>query len=413
MEIVLVERREDLSSRGATFGLARNGQLSLQEIAPPAVLEALKAMGIHIPSTGGYMLPWWKVRETLLETVQGTSPYRDMIHIYLGCVVDKVENMDKEEQPLRVSFVATTATTTTTTTSSSSNCTVPETQEFDVLIGADGVHSQIRTQVLNLAPAIATDTVVWRGSVDTNVVTQLQHCQEFPPGKLYAFRPDMVMAFFNFHARFPGIVAWVFSFQNASQRTIVPGTTTPLEILQDYRANLSAEQEAEEAVNLNDAMAAMENTIHPSDLTWSTEMAVVDLDAFSENRWGGQGRVTIIGDAAHSIRPATGLGGSLAFEDAALLTRILMDDSNNATIPERLAHFEAQRLPRCRSISRDQTLRSTLAYKIGFMNVPVWDPAYSEWISQGPNASPYPPVDERQVFEAVLREIEIQVESKE
>jgi 2-polyprenyl-6-methoxyphenol hydroxylase-like FAD-dependent oxidoreductase len=39
--------------------------------------------------------------------------------------------------------------------------------------------------------------------------------------------------------------------------------------------------------------------------------------------WGGCGRVTLVGDAAHAMRPTDGYGGSMAMEDAAVLGRII------------------------------------------------------------------------------------------
>ena len=69
IQVVLVERRTNFESRGATFGLAPNGQLSLQEIAPD-ILEEVQKKGVLIPMSGGYMLPWWSVRDALLQKAQ-------------------------------------------------------------------------------------------------------------------------------------------------------------------------------------------------------------------------------------------------------------------------------------------------------------------------------------------------------
>ena len=90
--------------------------------------------------------------------------------------------------------------------------------------------------------------------------------------------------------------------------------------------------------------------------------------------WGGTGRITLIGDAAHAVRPSSGLGGSVAFEDAVVLSRLLAninnennndddDDNNNSNndsnhdlVADALRQFETQRFPRVRSISDDQTM---------------------------------------------------------
>jgi hypothetical protein len=114
---------------------------------------------------------------------------------------------------------------------------------------------------------------------------------------------------------------------------------------------------------------------------------------------------TLIGDAAHSLRPANGLGGSLAFEDAALLARYIArsNTSSAASIEEQLREFEKIRLPRCKSISNDQSIRSELSCKLGFGAVPIiWNPAYAEWINDGIDSTPEPPVSEVGVFAGML-----------
>jgi len=42
-----------------------------------------------------------------------------------------------------------------------------------------------------------------------------------------------------------------------------------------------------------------------------------------QGRWGSQGPVMLIGDAAHTMPAATGQGSSWAFKDAVVLTQIL------------------------------------------------------------------------------------------
>ena len=98
------------------------------------------------------------------------------------------------------------------------------------------------------------------------------------------------------------------------------------------------------------------------------------------------------------------MGGSLAFEDAALLARyIARSNTSSATsIEEQLRAFEKIRLPRCKSISNDQTIRAELSYKVGFGGVPSWDPAYKEWVQEGIDSTPEPPVSEMDVLADLL-----------
>mmetsp|Transcript_3338 Transcript_3338/g.7655 ORF Transcript_3338/g.7655 Transcript_3338/m.7655 type:complete len:413 (+) Transcript_3338:160-1398(+) len=376
--ITIVERRPDFEARGATFGLAPNGQKALHEIAPD-VLTTLKAEGILMSASGGYMLPWYRVRDALLSKVQRIS---DRIELRMGVSIEGV--VQKEDKMLVASFEDSSLTF-----------------EADMIIGADGVHSYVRTDILRLPPAVSTGAHVWRGSLNINGIDGLKHFEEYGIAKNNQFGDKMIMMYFNFHAKTPGLFAWVFSVQDPSEELgIKSGVTTPLDMIQSYMESQSSPDE-KLLKQFVDAKLVLENIHSLSDLMWSTQMAVVDLTA--EAGWGGKGRITLVGDAAHSIRPASGLGGSLAFEDATLLSRILSeDDEVGADIASRLRDFEGKRLPRCKSISRDQTLRSTLSYKLGYNEIPPWDQRYKEWVFDGLAAAPTPPISEEAVFANVL-----------
>ena len=152
VHITIVERRSDLESRGATFGLQINGQKALNEIAgvvgdvDSAMLEKLKSAGLLIPSSNGYMLPWWSVRDVLLEEVKTRE---DKIKIHLGVSIDTVSEKDDG------SYV---------TTFKDDNLEI----DADLIIGADGVHSHVRREILSLPKPTPSGAYVWRGSVDTN-----------------------------------------------------------------------------------------------------------------------------------------------------------------------------------------------------------------------------------------------------
>ena len=361
IKILIVERRGQLNSRGATFGLAKNGQIALREISPPHVLrQLLDDFGINMPFTDGHMLPWWPVRDGLLRCVREESPYKETISVHLGCVIKEVLEED-ENVPLKISFEASRASTNPTGGSDDkeSSTIIPPDQDFDLLIGADGMHSQIRTRVLQCPPPIYTDVFVWRGSVDTSTLPALRHLQCIPLAKFVPFGENITLTYFNHHSKMPGTIAWVLSVRNVSkQLKQLTATSSPLEpdeLIQAYLDCLPADdpRRDEHISNFQEAQLVFANTNDPSDLKWSTELAIVDLESpiycqAETSRWGGRGQITLVGDAAHSVRPASGLGGSLAFEDAAVLGRCLFEhdpsdpttiDTN--TIPKRLARFEA------------------------------------------------------------------------
>ena len=87
------------------------------------------------------------------------------------------------------------------------------------------------------------------------------------------------------------------------------------------------------------------------------------------HHWGGRGRATLVGDAAHAMRPTDGQGGNQAFEDAVVLARSLANRINEfrekngrhiataKTVESALREFEDIRLPRVRRIHENQSKR--------------------------------------------------------
>lgn len=104
--------------------------------------------------------------------------------------------------------------------------------------------------------------------------------------------------------------------------------------------------------------------------------------------WGGQGRVTLIGDAAHAMRATMGQGGSMAFEDCVVLCRILSQDDITQSLSTRslcqkniVLPFEQERLKRVKVIHEDTRLKTIQAYREG--KTPRWDPSFASWVFSG------------------------------
>jgi 2-polyprenyl-6-methoxyphenol hydroxylase-like FAD-dependent oxidoreductase len=84
-------------------------------------------------------------------------------------------------------------------------------------------------------------------------------------------------------------------------------------------------------------------------------------------RWS-KGRVVLLGDAAHPMTPNMGQGGGQAVEDAVVLARCL---ATEAGLPAALARYEALRLPRANSF----VSRSRLLGRVG-----QWENALACWL---------------------------------
>ena len=383
--IDVIEKSENLSERrGATFGLALNGQIALQEMCPQ-VLETLRTVGILMESKTSYMLPWWEVRDALLRAAQQD----DRITIHSGM---KIENVMDDDTHVEVTF-------------SNSNRIL----RGSVLVGADGVHSYIRTSVLGLPPSVLTGSVVWRGSMDASAIPLLHSLlNNAREASLVAFGSKLLLFYFNFHKTMPGTIAWTASSMAPG---IVPGVTTPLDLIKAYQQDDSRSEVFPKTSKDDIATAiAVLNASPSSAVTTSSPLSVVDLD--QQVGWGGKGRITLIGDAAHAIRPTDGQGGSMAFEDAAVLSRLLkgaaaasdmrastlvetatMDADESCTLDAAvlaLREFESKRMTRIKCISDDQTRRAEMRYKN--VVVPPWSDSFRDWVFAGPDAPMDPPI---------------------
>ena len=71
-------------------------------------------------------------------------------------------------------------------------------------------------------------------------------------------------------------------------------------------------------------------------------------DRARDDRWTG-GRIALLGDACHPMRPFMAAGGAMAIEDAAILSRCIASFENPS---EALRHYEATRIERVGDVQR-------------------------------------------------------------
>lgn len=90
----------------------------------------------------------------------------------------------------------------------------------------------------------------------------------------------------------------------------------------------------------------------------SLEATVEEGDSFVSN----DGRVVLVGDAAHAMNPAYGQSASFAFEDAATLA-LLLKDGSYSDVAEALREYSNKRIGRCMEIQRRSEERATKAMR--------------------------------------------------
>jgi salicylate hydroxylase len=199
-----------------------------------------------------------------------------------------------------------------------------ETLEFDVLVGADGIHSKVRATLFGPDAPRFTGLVSWRGTCPRAALGDLPNLDSFT--KWWGPTPDRQIVTFPLTR---GEEIFVFA-TTAQEGWTEEGWTLPgdPEVLRAAYADFHPEARA----LLDGPETVTRSALHVRD---------------PMPRWS-DGRMTVLGDAAHPMVPFMAQGACMAIEDAVVLARAL-GTATPATVPEALAAYEDTR--------RDRTAR--------------------------------------------------------
>lgn len=200
----------------------------------------------------------------------------------------------------------------------------------DVLIGADGVHSAVRTSLFGPRQLRYAGYTVWRAVVPFEADRLL-------PGETWGRG-----ARFG-RAPLGGDRAYVFATQNAE-----PGGRSA-----DAKAELRRL-----FGDWHDPIPELIEAMREEDIL---RHDISDLPLLDE--WG-RGRITLLGDAAHAMTPNLGQGACQALEDAVVLARWMGD---GGAVEPALRGYEAERKPRVAEFVR----RSWQVGRVGQWSHPV------------------------------------------
>jgi 2-polyprenyl-6-methoxyphenol hydroxylase-like FAD-dependent oxidoreductase len=202
-------------------------------------------------------------------------------------------------------------------------------KEHDAVIGADGLRSRVRAELFGPSDPIYRGYTVWRG---------LAH---HSGGKAL---PGTNSETWGVGKRF-GII-------DAGQGNFTWYATANMPL--DHREASGGRKH-----ELQDAFRGWHDPI--SDLIEATGEALITkngaFDRAPRTRWG-EGRVTLLGDAAHPCTPNLGQGGCMALEDAAVLAKCV---SQERDLELAFRRYETLRRHRTRHIQQ----RSRLMGEIG------------------------------------------------
>jgi 2-polyprenyl-6-methoxyphenol hydroxylase-like FAD-dependent oxidoreductase len=198
--------------------------------------------------------------------------------------------------------------------------------QADALIGADGIHSTLRASLHPDDPAIRWNGIqMWRGAVDWPA---------FDGGDSMVIAGDAVAKLVLYPIG-PGqspdtrLTNWVIYARVAD-----PGTPPPQRESWSRLGQYSAFRHLANRLHL--PFIDIDKLIQAT--TEIFEYPMCDRDPLP---WWTQGRVSLLGDAAHPMYPVGSNGASQAILDA----RCLCDQLAIRSVPDALAAYEAERLP--------------------------------------------------------------------
>ena len=189
----------------------------------------------------------------------------------------------------------------------------------DLLIGADGIHSAVRSALVGDAPTAFSGKLVWRALIPNERIEALNFKDRFYG---WAGPERMVWAY------------WVRPGKLFNFGGVVPSQEVRRESWDDT-ADLN-----ELRVSLRGANPRLQALIDSIDRAFVT--GLYDRDPLP--KWTS-GRATLLGDSAHSMLPYLAQGACQALEDGLVLSLCLAKHGADH-IPEALADYEIRRRPR-------------------------------------------------------------------
>jgi 2-polyprenyl-6-methoxyphenol hydroxylase-like FAD-dependent oxidoreductase len=307
-EVLIVEQAPEIRAVGAAIGLWRNALDVFAEVGVGAAIQAIgkpietwffdasgqpyRAPDYGLADHSFLLVPRPELNRTLAEAV-GLTNIR---------VSAKVVGYVEHEGGVRVRL------------------SDGSTEEADLLLGADGVYSRVRAQ---LVPGFdAREHVghhVWRGFVPSG--------DEPAEGSVLTLGADRTRG--GYTRTYGGQTVWMVNqFDSAA-----PTSSRKADAL-TRAAHLNDG-------GWNDALIRLIERTPEATILHNQIMFVPELP-----RWSSR-HVTLVGDAAHGLSPHISAGGTLGVEDVKVLVRQVQTQSD---LPTALAAYEANRMPHYRHV---------------------------------------------------------------
>lgn len=323
IKALVFERTQQFREVGTGMILAGNAVKALHLLGLADVLHTIAAplRSSHLRSWRGDVLVDLPMQEAMQRCGASTvAVHRAELQATLVQALEKGSlrtNMhgivfEQDEQGVRVRFAS------------------GEEVQGDLLVGADGLHSVVRSQLVGAATPRYAGYTAWRG-VTCFPLDQREAQTAFETwgaGKRFGVIPLS-----------QGRVCW-FAVANAPEGEREEETREKLKVLELVS---SCHEPAWAVVEATEASAIVRTDIYdrPPISSWS------------------QGRVTLVGDAAHPMTPNLGQGACQAIEDAFLLADSLQ---SGPTIASALQSYEARRIKRANALVQRSWQQGRIAH---------------------------------------------------
>lgn len=319
-DVQVYEKAQDFRPVGGGFGLLPNGLNSLDAIEP-GIVETIKNSACEVSRTvlkntqgetirtnpgsryqDKYGQPlitvwWWRLQQILASKLPSES-----IHLNRRCI-----GFEQDEHCVSIYFEN------------------GKQVSADLLVGADGIHSVIREALIGDGKPRYLGSMSWRSVIN---------CRQevLNPGELGFVKGNQeFMYLLNVG---DGYISWLY-------RRLSPDCTL---------SKNGVEMKSRVIERLADWGKSLRSLVEATPAEQILETPI--CDRLPLNSWS-QGRVTLLGDAAHPMAPALGQGANSTFEDA---YELALRCSQASSIQEALATYEQSRIPRTNLIQTRSAL---------------------------------------------------------